>query len=88
MAGLDFNVTPNLRLELGYRNLNYGSIKTGASNCLAGAAGGVFSAANCNGGVANYVSSRSTLASNDVRIGLIWLLGAPVPPPAPVVARY
>ncbi len=88
MAGLDFDVTRNLRLELGYRYLNYGSIKTGASYCLAGASGGVFTTANCTGGVSNYISSRNQLASNDFRIGLIWLLGAPPPPPAPIVTRY
>jgi opacity protein-like surface antigen len=88
MAGLDFNVSPNLKLEMGYRYLNYGSIETGGSHCLAGAGGGTFSAQNCSGGVSNYLVSRSTLASNDFRIGLIWLLGAPPPPPAPIVTRY
>jgi opacity protein-like surface antigen len=88
MAGLDFDVTPNLRLEVGYRYLNYGSVTTGGSNCLAGALGGAFNAANCNGGVANYVSSRNMLGSNDFRIGLIWMLGEPAARPAPVVARY
>ena len=88
MAGLDFDVTRNLRLELGYRYLNYGSIKSGASYCLAGAGGGVFTTANCTGGVPNYISSRNQLASNDLRIGLIWLLGAPPPAPAPIVTRY
>ena len=53
MAGLDFNISPNLRLEMGYRYLNYGSIGTGGSNCLAGAGGGTFSAQNCSGGVPN-----------------------------------
>ena len=75
MAGLDFNVTPNLKLELGYRYLNYGTFTTGGSNCLAGACGGAFSTANCSGGVPNYISSRNALASNDFRIGLIWMLG-------------
>jgi opacity protein-like surface antigen len=88
MAGLDFMISPNLRLELGYRYLNYGSIGTGASNCLAGNNGGTFSAANCNGGVPNYVSSRNTLASNDFRLGLIYLLGETPPPPPPIVTRY
>ena len=88
MAGLDFNISPNLKLEMGYRYLNYGSIETGGSHCLAGAGGGTFSAQNCNGGVSNHLSSSNTLASNDFRIGLIWLLGAPPPPPAPIVTRY
>jgi opacity protein-like surface antigen len=89
MAGLDFNITPNLTLELGYRYLNYGSITTGGSNCLAGAVGGTFTNQNCSGGVANYVSSRNTLASNDFRVGLIYLLGGPAyAPSVPIVTRY
>ncbi len=89
MAGLDFDITPNLKLELGYRYLNYGAITTGGSNCLAGSVGGAFTNLNCSGGVANYVSSRNTLASNDFRIGLLYLLGDPAnTPPAPIVTRY
>jgi opacity protein-like surface antigen len=91
MAGLDFNITPNLKLELGYRYLNLGKIGSGGSNC----ANGVNFAANaCGGQVTNYVSSSNTLASNDFRIGLRYMLGgetyAPPPPeaPAPLVRRY
>jgi opacity protein-like surface antigen len=83
MAGIDFNITPNLKLEFGYRYLNYGSITTGWSNCLAGASGGTFSSVNCNGGVGNVISSRNTLASNDFRLGLIYTLGGP-----PVATRF
>ena len=80
---------PNLRLELGYRYLNYGSITTGGSNCLSGSAGGTFTNLNCSGGVANYVSSRNTLASNDFRIGLLYLIGDPnSAPPAPIMTKY
>jgi opacity protein-like surface antigen len=91
MAGLDFNVTQNLKLELGYRYLNYGKVTSGASNCLNGSgAGNGFSPANC-GGSGNVVST-GRLASNDFRIGLRWMLGdntvyAP-PPEAPLVRRY
>ena len=88
MAGLDFAIAPNLKLELGYRYLNLGRIATGGSHCLAGVSGGVFSTANCNGGVSNSIQSRSTIASNDFRIGLLWTLGAPTPAPLPVIARY
>jgi opacity protein-like surface antigen len=56
MAGLDFDVSTNLKLELGYRYLNYGSIPTGGLNCLGGKSGGTFNTVNCSGGVANYVS--------------------------------
>ena len=91
MAGFDFNVTQNLKLELGYRYLNLGKFTTGGSNCLNGTgAGGGFGNVNCSGGVANVVSSRGTLASNDVRIGLRWLIGeTPAPQPeAPLVRKY
>jgi opacity protein-like surface antigen len=80
MAGVDFDVSPNLKLELGYRYVNYGSITTGGSNCLAGESGGTFSTANCNGGVANTISSRNKLASNDFRLGVIYLIGEAPPP--------
>ncbi len=70
MAGLDFNVTENLKLELGYRYLDRGNIRSGSSNCLAGS----LSIGVC-GGSASYISSSNTLASNDFRIGLIWTIG-------------
>jgi opacity protein-like surface antigen len=81
MAGLDFIVTPNLKLEFSYRYLNHGSIKTGSSNCLAGASGGTFSNFQCITGMTSSISSRNTLASNDFRLGLIYLLGE-TPAPA------
>jgi opacity protein-like surface antigen len=81
MAGLDFNVTQNLKLEIGYRYLNLGKFTSGGSNCLT----------SCNGGVPNYVKSTNTLASNDVRVGLRWMIGessyAP-PPEVPLIRKY
>jgi len=90
MAGLDYAVTPNLKLELGYRYLNYGKITTGGSNCLSGGYGGTFNnSTSCNAGVANYVSSTTNLASNDFRVGFIWLLGDQTPPPpGPIIRKY
>jgi opacity protein-like surface antigen len=92
MAGLDFNVTQNLKLELGYRYLDLGKYGSGGSNCLNGTGvGGGFSASSCGGGVANYVTSKSDLASNDFRLGLRWMIGeeqAYAPPPAPLVRKY
>ena len=56
----------NLKLELGYRYLNYGKFKSGASQCLSGNGNvGSFNSVNCGGGFA--VASR-TLSSNDFRI--------------------
>ena len=66
MTGLDFNVTENLKLELGYRYLNYGKFASGASNCFNGTGpNGGFSAANC-GGSANYLSTGNS-SSKDFR---------------------
>jgi hypothetical protein len=49
----------------------------------------MFSTQNCSGGVQNHLSSRNTLASNDIRIGLIWMLNEPsVLGVRPVAARY
>ena len=74
-AGFDFDIAPNLKLEASYRYLNLGSIALGGLHCAAG----------CGGAVA--ASSRGALVSNDIRIGLIWLVGEPQLAPAPVVAR-
>lgn len=78
MAGLDIDLAPGLTLEIGYRYLNMGSITTGRSHCLAWGSGGALSAAGCNGGGAHSLSSRGALASNDLRIGLVWMLSPPV----------
>jgi opacity protein-like surface antigen len=87
MAGLDFAISRDLKVELGYRYLDYGSIGTGSSHCLAGTLGGVFNTASCSGRVANAISSRNRLASNDIRLGLIWTPGELVVPSAPIAAR-
>jgi opacity protein-like surface antigen len=81
MAGLGFNVTQNLKLELGYRFLDLGKYTSGGSNCLG----------TCGGGVPNYVVSKNDLAYNDFRIGLRWMIGEEqpyAPPPAPLVRKY
>ncbi len=62
MAGVDFDLTSNLKVEAGYRYLNYGSIGGGA------------------------ISSRKRLASNDFRLGLVYLIGEASSPPG--VAGY
>jgi len=70
MAGLDFNVTHNLKLELGYRYINYGSVTSGYAHCLTGnpAGQGAFSCTPA------YSLTVNKLASNDFRLGLIWTL--------------
>ncbi|HLW91910.1 MAG TPA: outer membrane beta-barrel protein [Roseiarcus sp.] len=89
MGGLDYNVSPNLKLELGYRYLDYGTLKTGPSHCFNGTgAGGGFSIVNCGG--AAFVGQTNRLASQDFRLGLRWLFSdAPTYASAgPIAARY
>ena len=88
MAGLSFDVTQNLKLELGYRYLDYGKFTSGSSHCLSTTTLG-FSSGAC-GGSSYVVYSKNDLASNDFRIGLRWMIGeAPAyAPEAPLVRRY
>ena len=79
-AGFDVDLAPNLKLEASYRYLNLGSVAVGGLHCVPGALG-------CLGGAGVAASSRNALASNDLRVGLIWLVGEPQPAPMPVVAR-
>ena len=92
MTGVDFNVTNNLKLELGYRYLNYGKITSGGSNCANGnGLGGGFGNGACGGGVSNRIYSTSNLSSSDFRLGLLWSLGdapAPAPMSMPLVRKY
>jgi len=79
-AGLDFDLAPNLKIEASYRYLDLGPMAVGGLHCLPGAP-------TCIGGAGVAAASRNALASNDLRIGLIWLIGDPPPAPQPVVAR-
>jgi opacity protein-like surface antigen len=86
MAGLDFNVTHNLKLELGYRFLDYGKFSSGASHCVTGANGAGAAFQSCG-----YTLASKELTSNDVRIGLRYYFDneQPAPPPeAPLVRKY
>jgi len=69
MAGVDYELTANLKLELSYRYLSYGTVTTNGPEGYSGLAGAI--------------SSRNRLASNDFRLGLIYLIGDASPPPAP-----
>ena len=80
MAGLAYNVTPNLKLELSDRYLNMGNAASGFINCV-----------NSNGCVAD--KHRYSLESQDIRLGMRWLFAdiAPPPvyyPPPPIVRKY
>jgi opacity protein-like surface antigen len=61
MAGLSYNVTPNLKLDLGYRYMNLGDIPSGSINCFCGRTFPGF--------------KIGSLTSNEVRIGMRWLFG-------------
>ncbi len=74
MAGVSYWLTPNLKLEFGYRYLDLGNV---ASNPII-----------CSCGGTNYESERFHLASNDIRLGLRYIF-AEVPPPAPpLITKY
>lgn len=72
MAGLSYSVTPNLKLDLGYRYMNLGNVTSGFINCLCGQ---VFQGFKVK-----------ELTSNEFRIGMRWMfgdIGPLAPPPAP-----
>ena len=86
MAGVDLNVTRHLKLELGYRYLDYGKFQSGGSRCLSGnGAQGSFIAANC--GTTFTVASKE-LTSNDFRIGLRYYFDSEPAPEQPIVRKY
>lgn len=74
MAGLDFAVTNNLTLELGYRYLNLGSVSTGAIACT-------------NTGGCPYEVQHYKLQANDIRLGFRYTFANLLVPP-PVIAKY
>ena len=75
MAGLALNVTPNLKIELGYRYLDMGNINSNPIQCL--------QPQGC------WQERHSfDLASQDVRLGLRYaFVGAPAPM-GPLVTKY
>jgi opacity protein-like surface antigen len=76
-AGAAFHVTPNLLLDMSYRYVNMGTFNTAAIACNGGASTGC-----------NYESQHFNMASNDIRLGLRWLL-IPAEAPEPVLrTRY
>ncbi len=74
-TGLAFHVTPNLLLDMSYRYVNMGAMSTGAIACNGGSATGC-----------HYETQHFNLASNDLMLGMRWLLPAYAPPV--VVAKY
>ena len=85
MAGLSFDVTQNLKLDLGYRYLDLGKFSSGQMNCLNGSgAGSGFACAEPS------IKSKRDVAYNDFRLGLRWMIGeASYPQPQmPLVRKY
>jgi len=78
MAGLAYNVTPNFKVELGYRYLDMGKFQTNVIGCQG---------AGCAGERQSF-----QLASHDIRLGFRYALLAPAPmlmaPPGPLVRKY
>jgi opacity protein-like surface antigen len=74
MAGLGYNVTNNLKLELGYRYINLGRFKSGQQQCF-----------NANGSIGGagciFTTQTQRLGSHDIRLGMRWMLNeAPAAP--------
>ena len=77
-AGLAYDVTPNVKLEVGYRYLNMGSVTTGIIDC--------FCATSVSG------TKVKDLEAHEVKIGMRWALGGPASAPSydagPLVRKY
>ncbi|MBK3405238.1 porin family protein [Methylorubrum populi] len=67
-AGLGYAVSPNFKVELGYRYLNLGDAKTGTIYNYAGQCG------TCE------ALTLKNVESHDVRLGLRWMLATPAAP--------
>jgi opacity protein-like surface antigen len=72
MAGLSYSITPNLKLDLGYRYMNLGDVPSGAIHCICGQTFAGFKV--------------KELTSNEFRVGVRWLFGEVVAAAPPVYA--
>ena len=82
MAGLAYDVNPNLKLELGYRYLNMGD---GPSMVMHGASGAF--------GNPSYTVQVKKLDSHDIKIGMRWMFNdpnccGPTAQMAPLMRKY
>ena len=78
MAGLGYDVSSRLKLELGYRYLNAGKATTGALTC--------FGVPGCGN---TYLVTKKN-ENHDIKIGMRWMLSdsAPVMEDMPLVRKY
>jgi opacity protein-like surface antigen len=79
MAGLGFNITPNLKLELSYRYLDMGTLSSAPITCEA--VSGCF-----------FERQSIRLSSNDIRVGFRYMFADYVPPAPqlqqPLIRKY
>jgi opacity protein-like surface antigen len=74
-AGLAYQVTPSFTVEMSYRYLNLGDATTGPTNAF-------------DGTFTNSTPFQfKDITSQDVRLGIRWMLDAPPPPPPPLMRR-
>jgi opacity protein-like surface antigen len=80
MAGISYDITPNVKLDIGYRHLDMGKAQSATIACA--------------GGCTPAESHRYDLASNDIRVGLRWMFNVPAPPiyqappETPLIRKY
>jgi len=80
-AGVAYNVTNNVKIELAYRYLNYGSVNTPNVDCTA------FGCGNINGNP-NAFYSMTNFTAQDIKLGVRFLLQPDaIPAPAPLLMR-
>lgn len=76
MAGITYNLTPNVKLDVGYRYLDMGNITSGPINCTV------------NNGCPHEIQSYKLIA-NDIRLGVRYMFNEAVPYAPPVlVSKY
>jgi opacity protein-like surface antigen len=82
MAGVSYNLTQNVKLDIGYRYANLGKARSGAAHC--------FNDPGCK----QWRVSTNNIESHDVRIGMRWMLSQPDAPapaayfPAPLRSKF
>lgn len=79
-AGLGYNVSHNLKLEVAYRYLNMGDVETGIVSCLPACPGNL-----------KTVYKLKDVESHDIKVGMRWALGGPemsYEPPPPLIRKY
>jgi opacity protein-like surface antigen len=77
-AGVAYNVTNNVKIELAYRYLNFGSVDTPAINCTA------FGCGNINGNP-NAFWTLTKFDAQEIKLGVRFMLQPDAPPPPPPV---